>query len=144
MQTAYVGNLVRHVPTATDANNPVWAAGATTSQASINARRPYDPGVLGQVIFVESNQTANYNSLQISALKQMTHNLMINGYYVWSHSLWSANSSAIGLAPTAQDYSQLGEERGPSDNDRRNMVSVSGMWRMDYYRGSNRIVKQCC
>jgi hypothetical protein len=142
VQTAYVGNLVRHVPTATDANNPVWAPGATTSQASINARRPYDPGVLGQVIYVESNQTANYNSLQISARKQMTHNLMINGYYVWSHSLWSANSSAIGLAPTAQDYSQLGEERGPSDNDRRNMVSVSGLWRMEYYKGSNGIVKQ--
>jgi putative hemolysin len=140
MQTAYVGNLVRHVPFAPDANNPVYAPGASTSQASINARRPYDPGVLGQVIYIDSSQTANYHSLQFSARKPLTHNLMINGYYVWSHSLWSANSSAIGLA-TAQNFSALNEERGPSDQDRRNMVSISGIWKLDYYNGPNRFAK---
>ncbi len=58
LQTAYVGNLVRHVPFAPDANNPVYAPGASASQASINARRPYDPGVLGQVIYIDSSQSA--------------------------------------------------------------------------------------
>jgi Carboxypeptidase regulatory-like domain len=140
MQTAYVGNLVRHVPFAPDANNPVYAPGATTSQASINARRPYDPGVLGQVIYIDSSQTANYNSLQFSARKPLTHNLMLNGFYVWSHSVWSANSSAIGIA-TAQNFSALNEERGPSDQDRRNMVSISGIWKLDYYNGPNRFTK---
>jgi hypothetical protein len=140
MQTAYVGNLVRHVPFAPDANNPVYAPGATTSQASINARRPYDPGVLGQVIFIDSSQTANYHSLQVSAHKPMTHNLLLNGYYVWSHSVWSANASAIGLA-TAQNFNALNEERGPSDQDRRNMVSISGIWKLDYYKGSNFLAK---
>jgi hypothetical protein len=141
LQTAYVGNFVRHVPLAPDANNPVWAPGATTSQASINARRPYDPGVLGQVIDIESGQTANYNSLQVSAHKPLTHNLMLNGFYVWSKSMWSANPSAVGLAGTAQNYTYLTEERGPSDQDRRNMVSISGIWKLDYYNGGNRIVK---
>jgi putative hemolysin len=141
MQTAYVGNLVRQVPTAPDGNNPVWAPGASTSQTSINARRPYDPGVLGAVTLIESSQTANYNSLQFSVHKPMTHNLLINGYYVWSHSIWSSNASAIGMAPTAQDYSHLEEERGPSDQDRRNMVSISGIWKLDYYRGSSFITK---
>jgi Carboxypeptidase regulatory-like domain len=140
MQTAYVGNLVRHVPFAPDANNPVYAPGATTSQASINARRPYDPGVLGQVIYIDSSQTANYNSLQVSARKPLTHNLMLNGFYVWSHSVWSANSSAIGIA-TAQNFSALNEERGPSDQDRRNMASISGIWKLDYYNGPNRFAR---
>jgi putative hemolysin len=140
MQTAYVGNFVRHVPFAPDANNPVYAPGATTSQTSINARRPYDPGVLGQVIYIDSSQTANYNSLQFSVHKPMTHNLLINGFYVWSHSFWSANSSAIGLA-TAQNFSALNEERGPSDQDRRNMVSISGIWKLDYYRGNSFVAK---
>ena len=143
MQTAYVGNLVRHVPTAPDENNPVWAPGASTSQASINVRRPYfgannpNGATLGQVIFIDSSQTANYHSLQFSVHKPMTRNLLINGYYVWSHSIWSSNPSAIGLTPTAQNYSALNEERGPSDQDRRNMVSISGIWKLDYYRGSN-------
>ena len=110
MQTAYVGNLVRQVPTAPDANNPVWAPGASTAQTSINARRPYfgannsNGATLGQVILIESGQTANYHSLQFSVHKPLTHNLLLNGFYVWSHSMWSSNPSAIGLTPTAQDY----------------------------------------
>jgi hypothetical protein len=146
LQTAYVGNLIRHVPTAPDANNPVYAPGASTSQASVNARRPYfgannaNGATLGQVILIESGQTANFHSLQLQVHKQMSHSFLINGFYMWSHSLWSSNASAIGLAPTAQNYSALNEERGPSDQDRRNMVGINGIWKPDYYNGSNRFL----
>jgi hypothetical protein len=142
MQTAYVGNFVRHVPIGIDGNNPVYAPGASTSQASINARRPYfgannaNGATLGQVILITSGQTANYNSLQVSVHKQLTHNFMLNGFYVWSRSMWSANASAIGLG-TAQNFSNLSEERGFSDNDRRNVAVISGIWNLDYYHGAN-------
>lgn len=147
MQTAYVGNFVRHVPFGIDGNNPVWAPGATTSQTSINSRRPYfgannaNGATLGQVILITSGQTANYNSLQLSVHKQVSHGLMLNGFYVWSKSMWSANASAIGIG-TAQDFSNLWEERGPSDNDRRNVASISGVWTMDYYHGEYGWAKQ--
>ncbi len=142
LQTAYVGNFVRHVPFGIDGNNPVWAPGASTTQASINARRPYygatnaNGATLGQVILITSGQTANYNGLQVSAHKQMSHNLLLNGFYVWSKSMWSANSSAIGIG-SAQNFSALSEERGPSDNDKRNVATISGIWNMDYYHGTN-------
>ncbi len=137
MQTAYVGNFVRHVPFGIDGNNPVWAPGASTTQTSINARRPYDPGVLGQVILITSGQSADYNSLQVSVHKPLTHGVLLNGFYVWSKSMWSANPSAIGLG-TAQNFSNLAEERGPSDNDRRNVANVSAIWNLDYYHGDHR------
>ena len=146
LQTAYVGNLVRHVPTAIDANNPIYAPGASTSQTSINARRPYfgannaNGNTLGQVILIESGQTANFHSLQVTARKPMGHNFLVNGFLVWSHSIWSSNASAIGLAPTAQNYSYLNEERGPSDQDRRNMVGINGVWKIDYFKGSSRFL----
>jgi len=141
MQTAYVGNFVRHVPFGIDGNNPVYAPGASTTQTSINARRPYDPGVLGDLTYIQSGQTANYNSLQVSAHKQLAHGLMLNGFYVWSHSMWSANASAIGQG-TAQNFSVLSEERGFSDNDRRNVANISGIWTLNYYQGSNGWEKQ--
>jgi hypothetical protein len=147
MQTAYVGNFVRHVPYGIDGNNPVYAPGASTSQASINGRRPYfgannaNGATLGQVILITSGQTANYNSLQVSVHKQLTHNFMLNGFYVWSRSIWSANASAIGLG-TAQNFSNLSEERGFSDNDRRNVANISGIWNLDYYHGANGWKKQ--
>jgi hypothetical protein len=138
---AYVGTLSHDLPIMVDDNYAPYAPGASTSQTSINARRPYDPGVLGQNIYLMSNQTASYHSLQISAQRRMTHNLMLNGFYVWSHSFQSANESAVGIA-YAQDFANLSEERGPTDNDRRNVASISGMWNLDYYKGSNSFLKQ--
>ena len=94
------------------------------------------------MILIESGQTANFHSLQVSARKPLAHNFMINGFYVWSHSIWSSNASAIGLAPTAQNFSYLNEERGPSDQDRRNMVGINGIWNLDYYNGSSRFLRR--
>lgn len=138
---AYVGTLSHDLPIMIDDNYAPYAPGASTSQTSINARRPYDPGVLGQNIFLISNQTASYHSLQFSVQRRMARNLMLNGFYVWSHSFQSSNESADGLA-TAQDFANLWEERGPTDNDRRSMASISGIWNLDYYKGSNSFMKQ--
>jgi hypothetical protein len=148
MQTAYVGNFVRHVPIAIDGNSPIWAPGASTSQTSINSRRPYfganNPNgtTLGQVFLITSGQTANYNSLQVSVHKQMTHNFMLNGFYVWSRSMWSSgNSNVIGI-PAIQDFDALWEDRGPSDYDRRNVANISGIWNLDYYHGDHFLTRQ--
>lgn len=142
LTVAYVGTLSHNIPFTTDANYPAWAPGATTSQSSINSRRPYDPGVLGQVQYLESNQTASYHSLQISVHRPLTHNLMLGGFYVWSHSFWSASMEGVGIGGETQDYDALGEERGPSDYDLRHMASVSGIWNLDYYKGSSLLVKE--
>jgi hypothetical protein len=138
---AYVGTLSHDLPIMIDDNYAPYAPGASTSQTSINARRPYDPGVLGQNIFLISNQTASYHSLQFSAHRPLTRSLMLNGFYVLSHSFQSSNESAVGLA-TAQDFAHLEEERGPTDNDRRHTASISGIWNLDYYQGSNSFIKQ--
>jgi hypothetical protein len=140
LSVAYVGTLSHHLPFMVDKNYAPYAPGASTSQASINSRRPYDPGVLGQVTYDESNETASYHSLQVSASRSLTHNLMLNGFYVFSHSFQSVNESAIGQA-TAQDFDNLWEERGPTDNDRRHVASISGIWNLDYYKGSNFLMK---
>lgn len=141
LTTAYVGTLSHDVPTMIDDNYAPYAPGASTSQTSINARRPYDPGILGQNIFLITNQTASYHSLQVSVNRRLTHNLMLNGFYVWSHSLQSSNESAIGQM-TAQDFANLWEERGPMDIDRRNVGTISGMWKLEYYHGTSSVVKQ--
>jgi hypothetical protein len=143
LTVAYVGTLSRDVPTMIDDNYAPYVpgiAGESTSQASINSRRPYDPGVLGQNIFLITNQTASYHSLQISAKRPLTHNLMLNGFYVWSHAIQSSNESAIGQM-TAQDFANLWEEKGPFDADRRNVATISGIWNIDYYHGSNFVMK---
>jgi len=139
---AYVGTLSHDLPLEADANYPAYAPGSSTSQASINSRRPYNPGILGGTWLLGSSPTASYHSLQISAKKQMTHNLMLNGFYVFGKSFYSADPGATGPSSIAQDFDALSEERGSSDFDQRHMASISGMWNVEYYRGSSRILKQ--
>ncbi len=146
---AYVGTLSHRVPMMVDDNYAPYAAGANSSTSgkagSIDARRPYDEnstgtGVLGQNIYLTSNQTASYHSLQISASRPMTHNLMLSGFYVFSKAFQSSNESADGLG-TAQDWDNLSEERGPMNDDQRHVAVISGRWNIDYFRGENAVVK---
>lgn len=138
---AYVGTLSHHLPFMMDRNYAPYEPGATTSQASINSRRPYDPGVLGQVTYNQSYETASYHSLQVSVSRPITHNLLLNGFYVWSHAIESVEPDAVGQA-SAQDFDNLWEERGPTDNDQRNVASISGMWTLDYLKGSSSVMRQ--
>ena len=143
---AYVGTLSHHLPFMIDKNYAAYAPGASTSQSSINSRRHYDNNpalgpTLGQVTYGESNETASYHSLQVSATRPLTNHLLLSGFYVWSHAFQSVNESAIGQA-SAQDFDNLWEERGPMDIDRRHVASISGIWHVDYYKGSNSVAKQ--
>jgi hypothetical protein len=138
----YVGTLTHDLPFEEDANYPAYAPGSSSSQASINGRRPYDPGALGGTWVLTSTPTASYHSLQITAKKQMSHNLMLNGFYVFSKSFYSADPGAVGPSSITQDFDAISEERGPSDFDQRHMASISGMWNVEYYHGLNRILKQ--
>jgi Carboxypeptidase regulatory-like domain len=137
---AYVGTLTHRTPFSRDENYPAWAPGASTSQSSINSRRPYDQGVLGQVWYIDSSQTASYHSLQISATKRFAHGFMVNGFYVLSKTFWSAYPSGAGLSQT-QNYALPQEDRGPGDTDQRHTSSISGSWNLEYYRGDSKLVK---
>jgi carboxypeptidase family protein len=144
LTVAYVGTLTRHVPFFEDQNYAPYEAGATA--ANVNSRRPYDSNpangpTLSSIANLESQATASYHSLQVSASRPLMHNVTINGFYVWSHNIESLNPDGDGLG-TAQDFGNLWEERGPADNDRRNIASISGMWNLDYYRGTSSVVKQ--
>jgi hypothetical protein len=139
---AYVGTLTRHVPFSKDDNYAPYAAGANTTQASIDARRPYNNNhTLGQNSYLESQETSSYHSLQITANRPLRRNIMLSGFYVWSHTIASV-SPAGAWQGGAQDFANLWEEKGPTDTDIRNMASISAMWTLNYYNGSSRLIKQ--
>jgi len=152
LTAAYVGTISRDVPTMVDGNYAPYVPGisgensGSSGTGGYNARRPYDQnasgtGTLGQNIFLITNQTASYHSLQVMANRAMTRNIMVNGFIVWSHAIQSSNESAIGQM-TAQDFANLWEERGPMDADRRIVSTISGTWKLDYLRGSNLLMKE--
>jgi hypothetical protein len=67
---------------------------------------------------------------------------MLSGFYVLGKSFQSAANNGVGTAGGVQDFYALREERGPMDVDRRHTATISGIWRVDYYKGSNFLMKQ--
>ena len=141
LTVAYVSTLSHNLPVELDANAPVWASGATTSNA--NSRRPYNQnGALGVVSYLQARQAASYHSVQIAASRPLTHNLMLSGFYVFGKAFQSASNNGVGTAGGFQDFYALKEDRGLMDVDRRHTSTISMIWKSDYYKGSNKIVKQ--
>jgi hypothetical protein len=173
---AYVGDLGRHLSTFIDGNYAPYSTvnssggplvGAlSTSSASQEQRRQYDGGIygtagtLGGITYLLSDQTSNYNSLQISASKAMSRSFTVNGFYVWSRALESGEFVENGEMTGVQDYGVLGKPFTPSNNamgaiggglgqeyelmgnNRDGNAAISGMWTPNYFQGSNRIVKE--
>jgi hypothetical protein len=173
---AYVGNLGRHLSTFIDANyapystvnssgGPLVGALATTS-ASQEQRRQFDagiygtPGTLGGITYLLSDQTSNYNSLQVSATKQMSRSFMVSGFSVWSRALESGEFVENGGMTGVQDYGVFGKPFTPQNNsmgalggglgqeyqlmgnNRNGNAALSGMWKIDYFHGPNKIVSE--
>jgi hypothetical protein len=140
MGAAYVGTSSHDLPFARDVNYPVLTATATSAGANILARRP-NP-LFGAVLLLQSDQTANYNGLQITSAMRMSHHLTFNAFYTYSKTLSSAelyNSTTQGLA---ENYSKLALERGAGDSDQRHVFSMSFTYQPDYFsKGSNGILR---
>jgi outer membrane receptor protein involved in Fe transport len=164
----YVGSLNRKTPLYNDINGPQFnitaantsgasctdltkACGYANTSASANNRRPLNSQfgasaaapLYSNVFIIRSNQNSNYNGLQITLEQRLTHRVSAKGYYSWSKTLQSNTlDSTGGLNGTFVDanFPQL-EYRQRSDQDRRHMMTMSFVWKPDYFDRYNRLVR---
>lgn len=90
----------------------------------------------------ENVVNSNYNSLQVALKRQMSHGLLVNVNYTWSHSIddgssWhsgatTANGAAGGDAYTT-DPTNPGFDRGNSIYDIRHRLVVNHVWQLPGY-----------
>ena len=136
---AYVGTFNRNLPFGRDVNYPVLTPAATAAGANILARRPNQ--AFGAVLLLDSDQTSDYNGLQVTAALRPWHHVSFNGFYTLSKTTTSVelqNNTTQGLA---QNYSQLGEDRGRADTDQRHVFSMSVNWEIEYYGGDSAVLR---
>ena len=168
LTAAYVGTLGRHLQTFVNANYAPYSTvfgnaqhgGGQHRRPSVNTmRRSRCGGHPDRNYRADLRPTSNYNGLQVSATKQMSLGFSVSGFYVWSRALESSNVVENG-GMTAQDFGVLGkpftatnnslgalggglqEEYGPMDQNHDSNAAISGMWKLDYYHGSNKIVRE--
>lgn len=136
---AYVGTFSNNLPFARDVNYPAATSTATTAGANVLSRRP-NPA-FGAVLILDSDQTASYNSLQITSALRMSHHVSFNAFYVFSHTWDSVQLQNNTTQGGAQNFTKLYLDRGRADTDQRHVFSMSLNYQPDYYRGNNSVAK---
>jgi len=167
MSINYVGSLNRKLPIYHDLNPPqfnITAAGTSgasckdltqacayaNTSSTVNNRRPLNSEfglsaaspTYSNVYNLQSSQNSNYNGLQLTLEKRLSHNITARGFYTWSRTLASNALDGTNLASNFVDpnFPQL-EAHQRSDQDRRNMVTGNFEWNPDYFGGFNRFVR---
>jgi len=129
-RAAYVGAKGEHLNINLDENVAVPGAGA------VPARRPY-PG-FGQVSSWEPRGPSDYNALQLSLEKRMSHGLSFLGAYTWGKSLdegAGGNSSTGESRINIQNPQNLRADYGLSNFDIRQRATLSTVYQLPFGHG---------
>ena len=135
----YVGTLSHHLAFSPDINYPFWTSTATSS--NYNSRRPYGNGNLSTINLMQSNGTASYHALQLTAKKTMGKHLSMTAFYSFSKSLSSAQMDGASTNGGAEDFHNLALEHGRSDYDQRHNLVSAIIWDTSYYTGTNAVLR---
>ena len=134
-----LGSLAHDLPFAQDVNYPLITTTPIPSTGNVQLRRPNQG--FGQVLLVQSNQTASYHAMQLVVTKRMTHHLLVNAFYTFSKNLNSVQLDNNQTQGGAQNMLVLGEDRGRADIDQRHAVSVSAVWQPEFSYGGSGVAK---
>jgi len=93
VEAAYVGNVSRHLYRQVDLNNvppgAMFVPGTTdcciNNDGNTPDYRPYRP--FGTIDWATHSDTANYNSMQVTLRRNVSHGLTLLGSYTWSKTL---------------------------------------------------------
>jgi hypothetical protein len=116
VRVAYVGSRTTHGSRSVELNPAVYAPGATT--ATTDARRTFQP--YGSISQMAKDGLANYNSLQTSVNKRLSHGFTVQGNYTWSKS--------IDYTTILPWYFPNGRNYGPSAFDHTHRWVASYVW----------------
>jgi hypothetical protein len=159
---SYVGALGRHNQMYNE-GNPITAAGRAACLLDTACANPAtqfaddnqtldfpshylygNTDIFPSIGYVQSEGTSNYNSLQLSATKGMTHGLAFQISYTLAHSLDDASSyEGAGYGGTnGRGYNQYNKtlNYGNSTFDARNRLVIAPIYSIPYHEGGNNLV----
>jgi hypothetical protein len=99
----------------------------TSTGGNTDLRVPFI-GFSPNSVSYEAEGNANYNALQFSMNKRLSHGLQINGSYTWSHSL--DDQSGLGLFYNGNDPLNPKSGYASSDFDRTHVISISYLYEL--------------
>jgi hypothetical protein len=121
-----------------DACNGVPSTGLAPAAGSGQAAQESRPffnkfPYLGYIYQVSNRSYSNYNSLQVSLTKRMTHGLAFTAGYTYGHALDNGSLNRFGLNP--ENSNNLGSDYGSSDFDVRHRLTVTASYNIPGIKG---------
>ncbi|MDE3135225.1 MAG: TonB-dependent receptor [Acidobacteriota bacterium] len=90
----------------------------------------------------EATGISDYNALQFSVKKRMSHGLAINASYTWSHTLDEGGGLAEGLFYNGNDPLNPRSAYGNASYDRTHVLTVGYIYQIPGIAGANGFLKQ--
>jgi hypothetical protein len=94
---------------------------------------------LGVINFVANNSWSNYNSLQATFTKRMSHGLAITGGYTYGHALDTGSLNRFGVNP--ENSNDLAAEYGNSDFDVRHRLTATVTYNIPGRKGFGQLLE---
>jgi Carboxypeptidase regulatory-like domain len=139
VQVAYVGKEEHHLSQAVETNAALFGPGATV--ANEQQRRPFYPQYYAGITSLFSVGNGNYNAFQTSIRKRFSRGYMLNLGYTWSKAIDDGSNDNGENSQVSDPYNYLKGERGLAAFDRRNIVSVTGVWDVPVLRGNSLLAR---
>ena len=125
LEVGYVGNRGERLTGFTDLNQPNVA----TSVQPYATQFPW----LNYIDYMSNDVHSNYNSLQVTMTKRMSHGLSFVAGYTYAHGLDDGSLNRSGLLP--QDSSDVAAEYASSDFDVRNRFTFTTTYNIPGKKG---------
>jgi hypothetical protein len=110
------------------------------SDGNTALRTPYI-GFNPNADFWRAEGISTYNALQVQATKRMSHGLMVNASYTFSHSLDEGSGLGAGLFFNGNDPLKPRTAYASSDFDRKHVFSVSYVYQLPSLKTESRFVR---
>jgi hypothetical protein len=129
LQVAYVGNQGRKLQYMYDVNAPAFGPGATA--ANVNARRPIQPGIIGQLSKVDTASNSNYNALQVTVERRFRSGFSFSGNYTWSKAIDEiSDDPGNPVSYALADQFNRAYNRSASTIDTRHIFNLTYVWEL--------------
>ena len=139
LQVGYVGALGRHLEltyegnpispqgTATCAITPACVQNRATQHTSYSSNALYAPGSIFASVGTQATEgVSNYNSLQVTLRKTVSHGLSFQANYTWSHSIDDTSGfENSGFGARAENPFNFASDRGSSAFDARQRFVIN-------------------
>jgi Carboxypeptidase regulatory-like domain len=158
LEVGYVGNSGRSLQAVRDINQCLLLPNPGPYPVNnlgnpANCVRPYDghaasPGVpaalgnfpyLGIINFVDNESHSNYNSLQATLTKRLSHGLEFTVGYTYGHGLDTGSENFQGLTP--QNSQNLAGEYASSDFDIRHRLTITASYEIPGKKGYGQLLE---